>query len=119
MIPDDNYRAAYIVLFTQVIGNIIQAFPIALPPTATLTELVRTTAEDYRTILRAEWPQGQRFRNYRNFNEYQAREFILGRMAGWLLATNTVPQGRQPDINIFRPNEREVDLMRQSTRCLC
>lgn len=34
---------------------------------------------------------GQRYRNYQNFNEYQAREFILRRIAWWLLATNTVP----------------------------
>ena len=93
MIPNDQYRPAYIALFTRIIGNIIQAFPTELPPTAALTELVRTATEEYRAIHRAEWPQGQRYRNYRNFNEYQAREFILGRMAGWLLATNTVPQG--------------------------
>lgn len=83
------------------------SFPTELPPTATLNKIVQTVTEEYRTIDRAEWPQGQRYRNYQNFSEYQAREFILGRIAGWLLVTNTVAQGRQPDINIFRPNKRE------------
>ena len=114
MISNDRYRPAFIAFFSQIIGNIIQASPTELPSITTLTELVQSALNEYRAIHRAEWPQGQRYRHYQNFNEYQAREFILGRMAGWLLARNTVPQGRQPDINIFRPNEREVDLMQRN-----
>ena len=113
MISNDRYRASYIVLFTRIIGNITQAYPTELPPTAVFNGIVGIAIEDYRPIHRSEWPLGQRYQNYRHFTEYQAREFILGRIAGWLLVKNTMPRGRQPDFNIFRPNEREVEIMQR------
>ena len=63
-------------------GNIIQTYPAELPPMAVLPENVRTAIDEYRPIHRNYWPLSQRYSNYRDFTEYQAREFILGRIAG-------------------------------------
>ena len=107
MITNDRYRASYIVLFTRIIGNITQAYPVELPPRAVIEGIVEAAIEEYRPIHRNEWPQGQRYQNYRQFTEYQTREFILGRIAGWLLVTNTLPQSRHQTLTSSdRMNEK-------------
>ena len=50
LITDDQYRASYIVLFTRIIGNLTQAYPTELPPTAVFDNIVETAIEEYRPI---------------------------------------------------------------------
>ena len=114
MITNDQRRSSFIALVTRVLGNLAQIFPNGPHPNASFAKIVQNAINEYRPYHRENWPQDPCYDNYRELTDYQTRELLLGKIDGYLQITDALSRGRQPDLNVFRPSEMELNAMRNN-----